>query len=103
MLVLNDKVENKIGLSATLEEIYLLSLWIKMYVECNGDVELHVTENGCDIIDYYGIEIIFDTGDDEDGNRFMNFIKSLSQESNFGGVRENEYWITGEDVASYEL
>ncbi len=99
MLLINET--HPVEVNATLRELYLLSLWVKnpRHTASASGTKLIVTSNGSDCVDYYGCLIQF--SDDfciNDTKLFLEWVRSLDQESNFGGIRDNEFWITEKDV-----
>lgn len=90
-----------IEFNATLHELYLLSLWAKnpKHTTSASGTNINVLSNGSDCVDYYRCSIEFDEDCwESDTQNFLDWVQSLNQESNFGGVRENEFWITEENV-----
>ena len=95
-----------INVSLTICELFLLKYWIDNNIDTSGDTQINVLRNGCDAHDYYHVQIMFEDHNKPDYaeenikriKQIVAFIKSLSQYSNFGGIRENEYWIDETDV-----
>lgn len=96
-MLLNSDTETTIKINLTLREIYVLSEHI-IDNYCAG-TQLNIIGNGSDVVDYYSTEIIFENS--ELKNRFLTWLKTLPQESNFGGIRENEYWLDDDILEKY--
>lgn len=94
MLIIDDTFEKSIKINMTLEELWLLCKWMD-YNKLNS-AQVNILRNGCDMYDYYAIEIILETNNEK--NKLVSFIRSLTQESNFGGIRKNEYWIDEQNI-----
>ena len=97
MMILDTKVPDKIKLALTIPEMLFMYEWMHGYFHMNGMIQMSVLNNGCDMIDYRTVEIEFNTkyGNHNEISGYkdetLKFIRSLSQESNFGGIRENDY------------
>jgi 2-hydroxy-3-keto-5-methylthiopentenyl-1-phosphate phosphatase len=105
MIIIDTAEENTLELSVTLcDEIQYLILFLSKHTEGASGHKIDIIKNGVDIRDYYHIKIIFDKNSDyvQDKSRTIDFIRSLPQESNFDGIRENEYWISMESIQKYE-
>lgn len=99
MLIQNEERELILDINLTIREAYLLSVWMNFNIMYYGGTKLNFIENGCDMVDYYQTEIIFKNN--EEKFKTIDYIRSLPQESNFGGIRENEYWIHWDDLKEY--
>ena len=96
MLIKDTRTPLKAFINMTLEEMFLLSMWIRTVSGFVEMPEILVIQNGCDVVDYYVALVTF--ADSQDKKKLLKFIRSLSQESNFGGERHNEHWITPLDA-----
>lgn len=100
-MIIKKETQKTINLSATLQEIFLLAKWMNRNI-CQA--RLDILSNGCDLIDYYYIKIYTDKLEDhsthiKNKNNISKFIRNLNQNSNFGGVRKNEYWISEKEAS----
>lgn len=96
MLIKDTSAENTIDINLTLEEIFRLSLWVRETL--SSTAEFKVVGNGYDLADYYAVQIVMNDGSgdlppNEQKCELLDYIRSCTRESNFGGERENEHWL----------
>lgn len=95
MLINDTSRDDTIDINLTIEEMSGLGEWI--YNNIGSWVKMDIMRNGCDLIDYYNVHIItidyMETSAKELKDKILAHIRSGPQESNFGGIRENEYWL----------
>lgn len=91
MLIKDELKELSLKINMTLWEMNDLAIWIDKNEDISASTRINIIGNGVDMYDYYATEILFDT--ESQKKILVDFIHGLSQESNFGGIRKNEYWI----------
>lgn len=91
MIIKDELKDLSLKINMTLYEINDLAIWMVKDEDISSSTRINIIENGCDMYDLYAIEILFDT--ESQKKILVDFIHGLPQEANFGGIRENEYFI----------